>query len=157
MKTTIFNLLLAGVFISGVALTGCSKSDTVKDLNNNSQQLATRAAFDAPQDAGILNQDLRITYASDNGADITQEFQEFTFRFAGNYPGGEAQVWNDLLAQLGTWSSAEQGAPFSISYPTSIFSELVFLNRTWTVTEGNGMFTLTSNGDEVRMVVKKAG
>ncbi|HEX2682867.1 MAG TPA: hypothetical protein VHL77_02980, partial [Ferruginibacter sp.] len=65
MKTT-FNLLLAGLIFTGAALTSCSKSDTVKDLNNNPQQIArTAASFDSPADAGIINQNLKITYARD--------------------------------------------------------------------------------------------
>ncbi|MEO6540871.1 MAG: hypothetical protein ABIN74_07785, partial [Ferruginibacter sp.] len=113
MKTTIFNFLLAGFFISSVSLTSCSKNDNIKDLNNNAQQIANsnsqniaaRPSGMEPVDAGILNQDLKIISASDNGTDITQQFNFYTFRFVGNYPGGEAQVWNDLLAQIGAWSA----------------------------------------------------
>ena len=157
MKTNISNLLLAGIFISGVALTSCSKSDTMNDLNNNPQQLAVKSAsFDAPADKGMLNQNLRITYASDNGTDITQQFQLYTFRFVGTYPGGEAQVWNDLFARLGSWGAEEPGT-ISIAYPTDPFWELAFLNRVWTVIEKtSGSFTLIANdGDEVHFTVKK--
>ena len=154
MKTKISNLLLAGLFISGVALTSCSKSNSVNDLNNNPQQLAARSAsFDAPADKGMLNQNLRITYASDNGTDITQQFQLYTFRFVGTYPGGEAQVWNDLFARIGSWNGGQ--GTFTIALPTDPFWEMAFLNRTWMVTENAGVFTLTADGDEVRMVIKK--
>jgi hypothetical protein len=159
MKTKIFNLLLAGLFISGVVLTGCSKSDAMNDLNNNSAKIAANnpsmAKGDDPADGGILNHDLRITSAIDNGTDITQQFNFYTFRFVGTYPGGQAQVWNDLLAQIGSWS-ANLETNFTISYPTDIFREMAFLNRTWTVVENSGTFTLTAgDGDTVQFIIKK--
>ena len=133
----------------------------MNDLNNNPQQIAannqtaaTRTSFEDPADAGILNQNLRITYARDNATDITQQFQLYTFRFAGNYPGGEAQVWNDLFARIGSWNGGD--GTFTIALPTDPFWEMAFLNRTWMITEtGPGMFTLTADGDEVRLVIKK--
>jgi hypothetical protein len=157
MKTKIFNLLLAGLFISGVSLTGCSKSDAINDLNNNPQQIAAKAAGDDPADAGILNHDLKIISASDNGADITQQFHFYTFRFVGSGSAGEAQVWNDLLAQTGSWNMETKGGDINISYPTDIFSELAFLNRAWKVAETSpGMFTLTAaDGDTVQFMIVK--
>jgi hypothetical protein len=168
MKTTFFNFLLAGLFISGIAFTGCSKSDAMRDLNNNPQQIAANANIAKandnltadeiePNDAAILNHDLKITSAIDEGKDITQQFHFYTFRFAGKYASGEAQVWNDLLAQLGNWSMEVRGGDFGIYYPTEIFNELVFLNRIWTIKDsGASSFRLTaSDGDSVEFTVVK--
>jgi len=76
----------------------------------------------------------------------------------GNYPGGEAQVWNDLLAQTGTWSMADANSTITMSYPTNILTQLVFLNREWTVGDGQpqrGIIVLTAaDGDELHLISK---
>src|SRR5688500_12939226 len=101
MKTKILNLIFAGVIICGAAISGCSKSDSVNDLNESPKTLTAKAGSGDLMAAqvSILNTDLIITYASDNGTDITAEFNEFTFHNQGTAPSGQAHVWNDLLAQ----------------------------------------------------------
>ncbi|MEO6252631.1 MAG: hypothetical protein ABIO79_04965 [Ferruginibacter sp.] len=60
------------------------------------------------------------------------------------------------MAQVGSWNIAAGSASITIYYPTDIFREMAFMNRTWMVTETSpGMFTVTSEGDEVRLVIKK--
>lgn len=149
MKTTIFNLL-AGILISGTILTGCSKENTINDLNNNGQQVAKQNE-ELHAGISILNQNLAIIYAKDGNADITQQFRDFTFRFVGNYPGGQAQVWNDLLAKTGTWSGREGSPDFTIAYPTDPFTQLAFLNRPWTMGESSSAVVrlIAADGDEV--------
>jgi len=151
MKTTIFNTLIAGILISGTILTGCSKENTISELNNNAQQVSSKGDDEMHPGISILNQNLAIIYAKDGGADITQQFQGLTFRFVGNYPGGQAQVWNDLLAQTGTWSGGEETTDFAINYPTDIFTQLAFLNRQWTVGESSSSVVrlMDNDGDEV--------
>jgi hypothetical protein len=157
MKTKIFNLLLAGI-ISGVLFTACSKNDVTEQIaaNANNANNANSTAKPSGLTASILNQDLKITSAIDNGTDITQQFNAFTFRFVGNYPGGQAQVWNDLLAQAGSWSSASESTDFTISYPTDIFNQLAFLNRTWTIAQSSENFfrLIGADGDQVDMTTK---
>ncbi len=163
MKTTIFNLFFAGV-LSGLVFTSCSKSEiaemsqTSNGASNTANTTnAASAGKPAPTTAAILNQDLKISYARDNGVDITTQFKDFTFRFNGTYPSGQAHVWNDLLAQTGSWKSPLEAADFTIWYPTDIFDQLAFLNKDWTIIEGGASsFRLTSaDGDEVDFVSAK--
>lgn len=148
---TILSILLAGLF-SGAVLTGCSKSEAINDLNENGQTLNG----DMNTNVSILNQDLVIIYAKDGAADITNEFRDFTFKFVGSYPSGHAHVWNDLLAQQGTWIAEEEGADFLISYPVDIFTQLAFLNRQWTIAESSSAVIrlIAADGDEVHFSAK---
>jgi len=156
MKTIIFNTLVAGLLISGTILTGCSKENTVNELNNNAQTVAAKGDEEMHPVLSILNQNLEVIYAKDGSADITQQFTGLTFRFVGNYPGGQAQVWSDRLAQSGTWSGEEQTAEFMISYPTDIFTQLAFLNRQWTIGESSSSVVrlIGADGDEVHFAGK---
>ncbi|MBK8495238.1 MAG: hypothetical protein IPL50_09520 [Chitinophagaceae bacterium] len=107
--------------------------------------------------ASILNQDLSISYAVDNGVDITAQFKDFTFEFTGTYPTGNAHAWNDLLAQTGTWSSPTESTDLVLWYPADIFTQLAYLNREWTIVEaGTTFYRLTAaDGDEVNFTSKK--
>jgi hypothetical protein len=152
MKTTIFNTLLAGLLISGMFLTGCSKENSINELNNNPQQISAKDDGDMHPYTSLLNQDLVVYYAEDDDVNITTQFQGLTFRFAGNYPAGQAQVWNDSIAQTGTWSN-KQGTDFAINYPTDIFTQLTFFNRVWTIGSSSSSVIrlIGSDGDEVQL------
>ena len=159
MKTTIFNQFFA-IVISGLVLTSCSKTDITEMTptpNAATTANTANAGKPAPTTAAIINQDIKISYARDNGVDITSQFKDFTFKFIGTYPSGPAHVWNDLLAQTGQWSSPTESTDFVLSYPTGIFEQLAFLNRQWTIVEGStNFFRLTSSdGDEVDFVSAK--
>jgi hypothetical protein len=158
MKTTFFNLLLAGLFISAVVLTGCSKSEAISDLNNNSQQVAASTSDDGdmyPQTA-ILNRDFVIIYALDGAKDITPQFTAFAFKFAGKEPSGEAQVWNGQMMQSGTWNMQAESGILRLFYPTNTFPELAFLNRNWTIGESSSAVIrlIAADGDEVQLSPK---
>jgi outer membrane murein-binding lipoprotein Lpp len=154
---TIINILLAGLF-SGAVLTGCSKSEAMSDLKENSQTIAAKQDGDINADASILNKDLGIIYAKDGAADITNQFKDFTFNFTGAPPSGPAHVWNDLLSQTGNWGigNGEEGDYFTIGYPTDIFTQLVFLNRSWTIGESSSAVIrlIAADGDEVHFSAK---
>lgn len=156
MKTTIFNLFFA-VVISGLVLTSCSKTD-ITEMTPTPNEAATantnNAGKPAPTTASILNQNLKISYARDNGVDITAQFKDFTFEFNGTYPSGNAHVWNDLLAQTGRWSSPTESTDFVLLYPTEIFNQLAFLNREWTIVAASTNFfrLMAADGDEVNFV-----
>ena len=159
MKTTIFNLFFA-VAISGLVGTSCSKADiTERTATPNAAGVANTNNEGKPAvtTASILNQNLSISYALDNGVDITSQFKDFTFEFAGTYPSGNAHVWNDLLAQTGTWSSPIESTDFVLSYPTDIFNQLAFLNREWTIVEASTSFyrLKAADGDELNFASKK--
>ena len=152
----IFTRLLAGSMITATLLTACSKNETIDDLNNGPQQTAAAKTANASEEPAILNQDLVVNTVRDGGADITEQFDDFTFKFVGSVPSGEAQVWNDLLARTGTWSMPQGASSINISYPTDVFTQLSFFNRLWTIAEvSQGVIVLTAaDGDEVRLVPK---
>jgi|APGre2960657404_1045060.scaffolds.fasta_scaffold51816_2 hypothetical protein len=159
MKTTIYNLLFAVVFF-GFLHTSCSKTE-ITAMTPVPNVAATDVTADAgkpsPGTASILNQHLNISYARENGVDITDQFNDFTFIFEGTYPSGNAHVWNCLLAQTGTWSSPSDITDFVLSYPTGIFSQLAFLNREWNIDEATtNFYKLTAaNGNVVNFVSEK--
>jgi hypothetical protein len=154
---TIFTKLLAGSLITATIFTACSKNNSIDELNNGPQQSATAREIAAIENPNILNQDLKITYARDGATDITEEMDDFTLRFAGTYPGGQAHVWNDLLAQTGSWSMVDAASPITMSFPTNIFTQLVFLNRDWTIgSVQRGFIVLTAaDGDELHLISKE--
>ncbi len=153
MKTKILNLFITGLVICGAAISGCSKNESVNELNQNPQLLSAKTGSgDLNTASEILNQNFVISYARDNGADITAQFRDFTFNFQGTAPAGKAHVWNDLLAQTGTWKFMEGTDVFEIKYPTEIFEQLVFLNRVWRIGESSSsvLRLYTDDGDEVQ-------
>jgi len=157
MKTKFLNLLFAGLFIAGVVLIGCSKSEAIEDLNNNSKKIAaTESDDDHTVGVRLLNQDLVVMYALDGTVDITQQFNAYTFRFAGTEPSGQAYAWNKQLMQTGSWSMSVDPGSLVISYPSNTFPELVFMNRNWTI-EGSSSAVIrlvASDGDEVQLTSK---
>ncbi len=159
MKTKISNLFFTGLIICGAAISGCSKNETINELKENPQLLSARSAPTdmMATDVEILNKDLIITYAGDNGANITDQFKDFTFHFQGTPPSGQAHVWNDLLAQTGTWTYEGSAGIISLQYPTGIFQQLAFLNRTWKIGESSSNVhrLYTDDGDEVHLTGKK--
>lgn len=159
MKTTIFNLFLA-VVIFGFLHTSCSKTDITEMTpvpNVAATHLTSDAGKPSPGTASILNQNLIIGYARDNGVDITDQFKDFTFNFDGTYPSGNAHVWNCLLAQTGSWSSPADITDFVLWYPTGIFNQLAFLNQEWNIDEASTTFyrLMAADGDEVNFVSER--
>jgi hypothetical protein len=142
--------------MTAVLLTACSKNDTINDLNNGPQEASaavTQSRIAA--NASILNKELKPGYARDGAVDITEDMNDWTFKFIGNYPGGEAQAWNDLLSVTGTWNMTEGSSTLSLSYPSTL-SQMVYMSREWTVTGSGSEFILTAaDGDEIRLVEKK--
>lgn len=158
-KTTIFNVFFA-VVIFGFLYTSCSKTDITEMTpvpNIAATDLTSDAGKPSPNTASILNQNLRIGYAWDNGVDITAQFKDFTFEFNATYPSGNAHVWNDLLAQTGSWSSPKEYTDFVLWYPTDIFNQLTFLNQEWNIDEASTTFywLIAADGDEVDFVSER--
>jgi hypothetical protein len=165
MKTTFFTRLLAGSLISATLFTACSKNNSIDELNKGPQQTTTASAASTAtpavnkgvgEDTYILNQDLSVAYASDNGTDITSQFYDLTFRFEGTAPSGQAEVWNDILARIGSWTMPNPSS-IIISYPTDPFRQLAFVNREWTIggETNRGTIVLTAaDGDEIHFISK---
>lgn len=156
MKTTFFTRLFAGSLITAALFTACSKNETIDELNNGPQQTTAITNLATAENPYILNQDLKVSYARDGGIDITEQLNDWTFRFNGNSPSGEAQAWNDILSRTGTWSMPAGASSISISYPTDI-SQLAFMSRDWTIgtpNRGSEIVLTAADGDEVHLISK---
>jgi len=156
MKTSILNRLFAAALITTITLTAFGKTAS----SNNTVQPVFNTATGAAKNATalvysqILNQNLRVTYAVDNGRDITEDMNDWTFRFNGDFPGGEAQGWNDILATTGSWNMAgEEAGVISIMF-SSPLSQPAFMSRSWTIsnnTKGAEIVLIAADGDEVHL------
>ncbi|HEX2682337.1 MAG TPA: hypothetical protein VHL77_00295 [Ferruginibacter sp.] len=158
MKTTLFNLLFSGLLISGIALSGCSKSETISDLNNGPKKTTlTSENDDTPMPhVSLLNQNLGVSYALDGGVDITRQFEPYTFKFAGTEPSGQAYAWNSQTMQTGSWTLLKDSDDFAIMYPVNVFPELAFFNRHWTIGASSSAVIrlVAADGDEIQLSTK---
>lgn len=154
MKTSIFTRLFAGALIITGTLTAFTAKTTVNNTTTPVLNAAGKLITSRPITySELLNQNLHVTYAVQNGVDITEDMNDWTFRFNGDYPGGDAQGWNNILSVTGNWSMAEGSGTISIMF-NSRLSQPAFMSKTWTIGyEGKGAeIVLTSGGDEVHLI-----
>jgi hypothetical protein len=156
MKTSILTRLFTGALIITVTLTAFSEKTSVNNttapkFNAAGSAAKTPAAITYSQ---LLNQNLRVTYAMHNGVDITEDMNDWTFRFNGDYPGGDAQGWNDVLSVTGSWSMTEGSDNISIMFPSRL-SQPAFMSRTWAIGyagKGAEIVFTSGDGDEVHFI-----
>jgi hypothetical protein len=102
-------------------LTGCKKAIEQK------QQDILQQYFEE----NILNRDFKVKLATDNGTDLTAQFDGFTYRLTKNtLLDGPMTATNSLFTFTGTWSSNADYSKLTINLPTTIPS-FSFLNREW--------------------------
>lgn len=119
--------LIAVIAAIVLLLSSCSKNP----LNNPQNQNALEKYFED----NILNRDFTVHFASDNGTEITSDFNGFTFRLLKNtYYDGAMTASNSLFTFNGTWSSNSDYSKLVITLPTTIPS-FAFLNREWKFTK----------------------
>jgi hypothetical protein len=152
MKKTVFTRLIAGLIITAIAITAYSRNE----ITSSSQFQPNPVTKDNTHVliGSILNQNLSVTYARDGGTDITEDMNDWTFRFVGNHPSGEAQAWNDIMSATGMWSMAEGSSTINIAYYSKI-SQLVFMSREWTIgqtNKGAEIVLTAADGDEVHLI-----
>lgn len=162
MKTKIYNLLFAGL-LSGFILSGCSKTNTVNELNNNPQHLENNnesAADDGTIKVGpyMLNRDLGIVYATDGKMNVTDQFSRYTFRLKGAQPTGELLVSNGQHDHMGTWNWRGGSDVLVMDFHDNTSDQLNYLHyRPWTVQPGsstNSMKLAAPDGDQIVMEPK---
>jgi hypothetical protein len=152
MKTPLFTRLIAGLLIAAITMTAYSKNE----ITGRNQLQPTPVLKDNTQlfIGSILNQNLRITYARDGFTDITEDMNDWTLRFVGDHPSGEAQAWNDIMSATGMWSMEEGSSTIRLAYYSKI-SQLVFMSREWTIGEvskGAEIVLTAADGDEVHLI-----
>ena len=82
----------------------------------------------------VLNKDFVINFASDNGVDITANYNGYIFKMTKtDYYHGPAEARMGTNIFTGTWSSNDDYSKLIITLPTTP-SCFVFLNREWRFT-----------------------
>ncbi len=83
----------------------------------------------------ILNKDFVVHFASDNGTEITAQYNGFTFRLNKNtLYDGPMTASNGMQTYTGTWSCNSDYSKLTITLPTTVPS-FSFLNREWKFTK----------------------
>jgi len=139
-------VLLTGIsFFGAVMLNSCSKS------NDGTSTAPTPAPIVVKPNnvTNLLDRDLVVPYAKDDGVDITAKFAGLTFRFASNGTlTGPATAANDLLAVNGTWTMTAAYDRITFAFPTNLFPDLAFMNKEWMIgSNGSTVVLIPSNGE----------
>ena len=114
------------VFSMILLLWGCSKDGGTGPITGNLYQQYF--------EQNILNRDYRVKLATDNGTDLTAQYNGYTFRLLKNtLQDGPLTVSNSLLSYNGTWSCNDDYSKLVINLP-SLPPEFVFLSREWRFT-----------------------
>jgi hypothetical protein len=125
MKKIFYNLVLfAGVSFTGAAvLSSCTKGDDNSATNASSQQYFS---------TNVVNHDFAVLMATDNGTDITANYNGINFRFADTATlAGTATASNSLLTVHGTWTVDAAYDKITFSFPTTTLTSLSFMNKQW--------------------------
>lgn len=123
-----FSLLLISVFIF---------SSCAKDLQNAVNGTGTSSALEQYFEANVLNQPFIINLATNNGVDITSQYNGYIFKMLKtDFYHGPVEVTKGTSTYTGTWSSNSDYSKLVITLPTTP-SEFVFLNREWRFTKKN--------------------
>ena len=89
-------------------------------------------------DNNILNRDFKVKLATDNGTDLTSQYDGYVFRLlkTTNYDGEMTAVKNGTIHYTGTWSCNTDFSKLTINLTSpSIPTEFIFLNRAWKFTQ----------------------
>lgn len=116
------------IIVLGVS--SCSKK--LEDVVNGT---GTNPLLEQYFETNILNQNFIINYASNNGTDITANYNGYLFKMLKtDYYHGPAQVIKGANTYTGTWSSNSDYSKLVITLPSTP-SELIFLTREWRFTK----------------------
>ncbi len=93
--------------------------------------------FEQYFEQNILNSDFIVSYAKDNGVDITAEYDGYVFRLLKNtYYDGPMKATKNGVEYTGTWTSdADYGKLIIAITQPNTPSSFVFINRSWRFTE----------------------
>ncbi len=84
----------------------------------------------------ILNNDFTVSKATDNGSDLTAQYNGYKFRLLKNtLLNGPMTATKAGVVLNGTWSSNDDYSKLVITLPYPIPAEFGFLNREWKFTK----------------------
>lgn len=131
MKNSINKLILSIGIVSAVAFSSCSKND---DMNMNNTNAANVQATQAFLKGTYMDRFLKVQSATDDGVDVTDKYDDFTFDLqqSASSGGGVVKVWNDLITETGTWSSTAANK-ITFSFPLTRLPDLAFFNKEWNI------------------------
>ena len=118
------------LIISFFCFTSCGKE--LKEAVNGT---GTSSALEKYFEDNILNKNFIINLATNNGVDITANYNGYLFKMTKtDYYHGPAIVTKGSNTYNGTWSSNSDYSKLVITLPSTP-SEFVFLNREWRFTK----------------------
>ena len=118
LSTRILSLILI------VCIFGCGKP---KATNNGTP-------LEKYFEENVLNRDFIVNFASDNGADLTANYNGYIFKMTKtDYYHGPAEARIGTATYMGTWSSNDDYSKLVITLPSTP-SPFVFLSREWRFT-----------------------
>lgn len=114
-------IMIASFFL----LNGCSKSAIEQAQQNVLQQYF---------DDNILNQNYRVHLATDNGADLTAQYNGYVFRLIkGTSFDGPVTATINTTVYNGSWSTNSDYSKLTITLPTTV-APFIFMSREWKFT-----------------------
>ena len=127
LRNRVFLFLISSIFFISCA----------KDLQDAVNGTGTSSILEQYFEANVLNQPFIINLATNNGVDITSNYNGYVFKMLKtDYYHGPAQVTKGTSTYTGTWSSNSDYSKLVITLPTTP-SEFVFLTREWKFTKKN--------------------
>ncbi len=85
-------------------------------------------------ESSVLNKNIIVNYASNNGTDITANYNGYTFvLLKTDYYHGPLQAKKDATVITGSWSTNDDYSKLTITLP-ALPQEFVFLSRSWRFT-----------------------
>jgi hypothetical protein len=124
-----WRIVIAIVFAMGILFSqGCKK------IIQNTSQALLQQYFEN----NILNRDFIVSLGTDNGTDLTPQYNGYLFRLTKNtlLDGPLTATLNNTTVYTGTWSCNDDYSKLTILInQPSIPAEFVFLNRAWRFTK----------------------
>ncbi len=117
---------IALAFAALLLMSGCKKTIQTQQRNVLEQYF----------EENILNKDFIVHLASENGADITTQFNGFVFKLTKNtLLDGPMSATKGTNTVNGTWTANEDYSKLTITLPITINPSISFLNREWRFTK----------------------
>jgi hypothetical protein len=143
MKTFIYKLVLAAglAFPAIMLLNGCSKSEVHSTIASNENYLENT----------MLNRDLFVSGATDDGVNITDNFTGYTFRLESTIYGassGLAYANNITNSIQGTWAVSGGKDKIVFDFPSTLVANLAYMNKEWVITKGSNPIKLNAANGE---------
>jgi len=119
-------IIIALAFAALLLLSGCSKEALAA---------ANKGLLEQYFEDNILNKDFVVQLATDNGADLTAQYNGYTFRLSKNtLLNGPLTATTTTTVYTGSWSANDDYSKLVITLPNSV-AAFSFLTREWKFTK----------------------